>query len=378
MRTSTGISELRAQSLARRAATLAAFAGIVAGVYACSDGTAPATPAGGARTVAVASPTVVTPGVVTLCKVGPGASFGVRVGLGAAFQTMEVTEGQCATLPTITAAPGDDVVVTIRENAGPYYALDHIVLQHGEGDPQTITGTNTVSFEGVHGANVTYYNDGVVRVCKEGTDATFEYQIGLGTAINQLALRNGQCSDIARIPPTYPDDMVVTVRENESPGYLLNHITFTHGDLDPQTITGSGQLGFEGSHGAIVVFHNDPVLEGCTYTQGWYKNQGRGTLPAGNFYNSGATWLAVLQTEPRGGNAYYQLAHQFIAASLNAPSATPPAGVTTALGAAATYFGVAIPTDWSVGGTYTKAQLTGWAGLLGAYNEGTIGPGHCN
>ena len=368
---------MRGGSLARRAVALTAFAGIVAGVYACSDGTAPSAPSARSRAIGAIAPTVVTPGVVTLCKVGPGASFGVQVGLAAAFQTMDVTEGQCATLPTITAAPGDDVVVTIRENAAPYYALDHIVLQHGDGAPQTITGPNSVSFEGVHGANVTFYNDGVVRVCKEGTDATFQYQVGLGTAFNPLALADGACSDIARIPPVYPDDMVVTIRENASPSYQLNHIAFAHGGAAPQTITGKSELGFEGSHGAVVVFHNDPVLGGCTYTQGWYKNKGSDALPGGNFYLSGQTWLAVLENEPKG-NPYYILAHQFIAAWLNAQSASEPAAVATALGAATTYFGTATPANWSAGGQYTKAQLTAWADLFGSYNEGTIGPGHCD
>ena len=363
--------------LARRAVILTVATGIVAGVYACSDG-GPAAPRAQARAIANPSPTVVTPGVVTLCKVGTGASFGVQVGLGAAFQTMEVRDGQCTTLPTITAAPGDDVIVTIRENPEPYYSVNHIVLQHGEGAPQTITGPSSVSFEGIHGANVTFYNDGIVRVCKEGTNATFQYQIGLGTAFNRFSLQNGTCSNIARVPWVYPDDVVVTIREDESPSYRLNHITFTLADLVPETIAGRSDVSFEGSHGGVLVFHNDPVLAGCTYTQGWYKNKGSDALPGGNFYGSGASWLTVLETAPKGGNPYYVLAHQFIAAWLNAQSASKPAAVATALGAAATYFGSATPVDWSAGGQYTKSQLTAWADLFGAYNEGTIGPGHCN
>ena len=91
----------------------------------------------------------VTPGVVTLCKVGPGASFGVQVGLGAAFQSLTVKEGKCATLPTITAAPGDDVIVTIREDSAPWYRLNRIVFDQPGSAQRTITGTNSVSFEGV-------------------------------------------------------------------------------------------------------------------------------------------------------------------------------------------------------------------------------------
>lgn len=376
MRSSTVLPRQR-QGVARRA-VVALLAGSVVAVYACSDGTAPESNARASR-LATGPNATVTPGVVTLCKVGPGASFGVQVGLAAAFQSLIVQEGGCATLPKIAAAPGDDVIVTIREDAAPYYALNRIVLAHGENTPQTITGTNSVSFEGIHGANVTFYNDGVVRLCKEGTNASFEYEIGLGAGFQALSLTNGECRNLAQIPPVYPDDMVVTIRENTSPTYRLNHITFTHGDLTPVTITNQNQLGFEGSHGAVVVFHNDPVAAaGCTYTQGWYKNKGSGQLPVGNFYSSGQSWLSVLDTEPKGGNAYYILAHQFIAATLNAQSASVPADVSAALTAATTYFGLAAPNDWSAGGRYTKPQLTRWADVLAAYNEGTIGPGHCN
>jgi hypothetical protein len=378
MRTTLDSVPVQAPRVARRAVVLAALVGVVGGVYACSDGTAPSRPPAGARVLATPSATTVVPGVVTLCKVGPGATFDVQVGLTASVQQMSVKEGQCATLPTITAAPGDDVIVTIRETPEPYYALDHIVLQHGDGTPQTITGTSSVSFEGVHGANVTYYNDGVVRVCKQGTNATFQYEVGLGDGFNGLSLTNGECANIARIPPVAGDDVVVSIRENSSPGYQLNHIAFTHGDLPPVNLTGPNGLSFEGMHGGLVVFYNDPVEQrGCTYTQGWYKNKGSVTLPGGNFYLSATTWLGVLQMEPKGGNPYYILAHQFIAASLNSAAASTPPAVSAALASATTYFGVATPDNWSAGGAYTKSQLTAWADLLGDYNEGSIGPGHC-
>lgn len=314
-----------------------------------------------------------------MCKVGPGAEFNVQVGLTAPVQSMTVTEGSCTTLPTITAAPGDDVIVSITEVTGLYYVLDHIAFQHGDGPPQTITGTNSLSFEGMHGALVTFHNDGLVTVCKEGTNATLQYEVGLGAGFTPLALTDGQCSMIARIPPVYPDDMVVTIRENSSPSYQLDHIAFAFSNDPVSNIVGSSEVSFEGSHGAVVVFHNVPVPagDGCTYTQGWYKNQGKDQLPAGNFYLSGDSWLTVLQTPPKG-NAYYLLAEQFIPASVNAQSASTPPTVTAALSAAATYFGVATPANWSAGGSYTKDQLIGWAGTLGSYNEGSVGPGHCD
>lgn len=64
----------------------------------------------------------------------------------------------------------------------------------------------------------------------------------------------------------------------------------------------------------------------CTLTQGFWKNHeerwddaadGKPFLVTSTFYNSGAGYLTIMNTPPKGGSAYLQLAHQFIAASLN-------------------------------------------------------------
>lgn len=356
-------------------------------VYACNDVTSPSPRSPQPPRLdapARANPALtVTPGVTTICKVGPGATFQVRVGLNATPQTVTVTDGQCADVATVNPAAQDDVIVSVAEEAASHYALDHMVLQLGSQPPQTITGTNSVSFEGAHGAVVTFYNNAIVTLCKAGTNATFQYQVGVGAPFNALALNDGQCSTIATIPPPAPgDDVVVTVRENTSPAYRLDHIALAYGALAPQTITGTTSVSFEGVHGARVTFNNVPVSpptsRGCTYTPGYYKNKGSGLLPPGNFYLSGQTWDGVLETAPKHGNAYYGLAHHYIAAFMNAKSASTTPAVDGALSAAATYFGVATPDNWSAGGAYSKDQLTGWAGTLGSYNEGDAGPGHCD
>ncbi|MDV2482492.1 hypothetical protein F8E02_10870 [Methanoculleus sp. Wushi-C6] len=63
------------------------------------------------------------------------------------------------------------------------------------------------------------------------------------------------------------------------------------------------------------------------HTQGYWKNHPenwpvpphyvQGLKYEDNFHLSGQNWMALLQTPPRGGNAYYTLAHQYIAAVLN-------------------------------------------------------------
>jgi hypothetical protein len=55
-----------------------------------------------------------------------------------------------------------------------------------------------------------------------------------------------------------------------------------------------------------------------------------------------------------------------------------PSSVAAAIASATTYFGKATPDDWSAGDAYSKNQLTSWADLLDSYNNGQVGPGHCD
>ncbi|MBJ6119353.1 hypothetical protein JAO76_14180 [Pontibacter sp. BT310] len=122
-------------------------------------------------------------------------------------------------------------------------------------------------------------------------------------------------------------------------------------------------------------------VTGCTRTQGYWKNHADPKKKQYNnawddylgkmFYNSGQNYLTVLNTAPKGGDAYYILAHQFIAAELNVVSgASIPADVKAAWDAAEAYFkGETKP---------TRSELLAWAELLDAYNNGKVGPGHCD
>ncbi len=144
------------------------------------------------------------------------------------------------------------------------------------------------------------------------------------------------------------------------------------------TFNGSGAL----DEFCLSVEPEDP---GCTYTQGFWKNEKKGPFPApfnrdDVFFLSGMSWQEVLDTAP-AGNAYYQAAHQYIAAALNvANGASSPEAVDDAL---------ALGTD--LFNTYTPAEIGGLRGnnslrksfiaiskTLDNYNQGKIGPGHCD
>jgi hypothetical protein len=201
--------------------------------------------------------------VTTLCKFGPGGRFQVSVGATGTNPTAKavtVDDGQCVDVATVDPATKDDVIVAIAENAVSFAAIDHIVMQHGDAEARTMTHASTVSFEGSHGAIVTYYNDAVVTLCKVGLAGTFQFQVGQADAFHPLSLNGGQCSTIASIPPAArADDVIVTIRENASSTYRLDRVTMVLGDADPaapRTLTGSSSVSFEGVHGGVVTFFN--------------------------------------------------------------------------------------------------------------------------
>lgn len=136
---------------------------------------------------------------------------------------------------------------------------------------------------------------------------------------------------------------------------------------------------------------------GCTLTQGYWKTHSKygpaskpdatwNLLPGGAgpdtvFFTSGASWYQVFRTPPAGGNAYYSLAHQYMAARLNLlDGASAPAAVSSAIATATGLFGTYTPAQIGAlsGKDALRKQFVALAGTLGSYNEGLIGPGHCD
>ena len=128
---------------------------------------------------------------------------------------------------------------------------------------------------------------------------------------------------------------------------------------------------------------------GCTLTQGYWKTHSiKGPAkkadpawdlvggPNATFYSSGKTWYQVFWTPP-AGNAYYNLAHQFMAARLNVLSgASTTAEVDASLAYAQTFFSTYTPSS-KLSSTVRNLALKN-AGTLDNYNNGAIGPGHCD
>jgi len=149
-----------------------------------------------------------------------------------------------------------------------------------------------------------------------------------------------------------------------------------------------------GSDDAPINIYQDCV-EGCTLTQGYWKthslahNNGKQYddrwLNIGaegentDFFYSGESWITVFWTAPKG-NAYYNLAHQYMAAKLNMlAGADAPQEVMVAINQAEAWLNT--PSNTPAAADALKGQeakkLRDWASIFASFNEGLIGPGHC-
>ena len=138
---------------------------------------------------------------------------------------------------------------------------------------------------------------------------------------------------------------------------------------------------------------------GCTLTQGYWKTHNdsfKGGAPTDStwglvgglqqlmaFFTSDQTWFANFWTAPSGGNAYYQLSHQYMAARLNQLKGTSvPAPVLTALAHAQALLSNPSYIPSYIGGlkanNAVRQDFIATAGILGNYNEGNAGVPHCS
>ena len=125
----------------------------------------------------------------------------------------------------------------------------------------------------------------------------------------------------------------------------------------------------------------------CTYSQGYWKTHG--PIPTGNNTNEwpvtslqlGTVTYTDLQLQaifntPAAGNGLISLAHQLIAARLNIANGADGSSITATLAAAdALIGGLIIPPVG--GGSLPNSATSSLTNTLNNYNEGLIGPGHC-
>lgn len=131
---------------------------------------------------------------------------------------------------------------------------------------------------------------------------------------------------------------------------------------------------------------------GCSLTPGYWKTHSEyghapyddtwALMPDGAdtpFFLSGKSCYQVLWTSP-SGNAYYILAHQYIAALLNQLNGADITAIQTELAASSVLFSTYTPLQISKlkGTSKLRMQFVSLSVTLDNYNNGLIGPGHCS
>lgn len=243
-----------------------------------------------------------------------------------------------------------------------------------------------------------------VWVCKDAPSGSFDFTVsGSGMNIIQAApiIDAGNCTKVADAG----GGNAITVTELPETGYNFSHIIAYYVPLGTNTLVADAANPVStptitrtfGDLGRVFVFHNVlPPSTGCTLTLGYWKTHNE-TFPGGapvdptwdllpgglaegtTFFLSAMTWYQVFWT-PVGGNAYYNLAHQYMAAKLNILAGADPSAVSAAITSAETLFNTYTPAQIGVlkGSNSLRQQFIALAGTLGSYNEGLTGPGHCS
>lgn len=268
-----------------------------------------------------------------------GGPFPIAVAAGA---TLECTYS--TSLPDATSRTNTATATTTGAIGG------------GQGSaPVTFAATPTTEVDEC--VNVTDTHLGVLgTVCANASPTQFSYSLSFGTAAsNDVVVACGDTSH----------DNTATVTTNDT------------GTQHDDTVTVEVEVLCESS---------------CTLTQGYWKTHSRqGPAPYDAdwanlgpaqeqtlFFLSGKTWYQTFWTPP-SGNVYYVLAHQYQAATLNVlDGASAPAQVQAALASAQTLFATKTPAQ---AGALRGANAQAWRSLaqvLDDYNNGLIGPGHCD
>lgn len=245
-----------------------------------------------------------------------------------------------------------------------------------------------------------------IQLCKDGP-AGYDFPFSaVGSTTNDLTLYNGgnpftlqggQCVDAATTVNGGGLSVVFTEGTPPAETVFDSVVVFNIGNNRIYASSSNATtppVYFGRDNGAVVVYYNSRLPStGCTATLGYWKTHSE-YGPAGPydatwaavggpdepFFGSGQTWFEVFWTSPQG-NAYYNLAHQYMAAQLNLlAGASSTAAVDAAIAAATTLFGTYTPAQVAAlaKNSALRAQFLSLATTLDNYNNGLIGPGHCS
>jgi len=141
----------------------------------------------------------------------------------------------------------------------------------------------------------------------------------------------------------------------------------------------------------LVRFEIEISYTGCTHSKGYWKTHSNyGPAPYDTtwiligedspFFLSNQSYYEVMWTPPRGGNAYYILAHQYIATELNFKGGADPGEIQDLFDECTDLFNTYTPADIGSlrGSDPVRQQFLELKNSLDQYNNGIIGPGQCD
>jgi hypothetical protein len=246
------------------------------------------------------------------------------------------------------------------------------------------------------------------KVCKVysgtvGPDVTVRVQVDEGNNASEehdfnVTLGDGDCMAVWSTGGNAGVTDLVTVTETAVPGYTTTLVKAT---VEDGAVTTGGSVasnttfntitnpGGTGTDGVVVTFTNTfiPVTTGCTFTKGWYRNNGSSTVIAVDGRTI-AEAQAIFNATPGkpgtvtfGGNSSLLNLYQQFLAALNTlggdaneddgPDAVDDAIDAVQLGTGGS--GTAITT------TLTQQEISDLTATLAAFNEGTFaGWPHCD
>jgi hypothetical protein len=286
--------------------------------------------------------------------------------------------GGCTSSATCVGTPGDGVVHVEQVQVCEYFPSDPgvsvaVALHIGESAVNAAHNTNTQTSP--HDVAYTFTPNGCRILWQNGEIF-------------------GPDADTASVSETSPAGYTTSSQRTtivRNAGALLgstNPLDYTS-TVDPTSAATSytDLVGGPGVHGLLVVFTHTRSAVGCTFTQGYWKNHEDvwpvPYSPTAAWMTAvkqvtGLTWDGLFGTPPKGGNSYVQLAHQWMAATLNvAGGASASASVTSTLSAAGAWLLANTPTNGPLP-SIKNAQADAWGSTLDNFNNGLAGTPHCN
>lgn len=186
------------------------------------------------------------------------------------------------------------------------------------------------------------------------------------------------------VPGGYDASFVLQTRED---GTIITNPSVAS-NTGSVLVTNPGGVGFDG---VVWTFTNTEIVtgEGCTLTQGFWKNHTGlgpqadawpalpgGVMALGTVNYTKAQLISIFNTAPKG-NGLISLARQLIAANLNILNGADPTDISATITAANALIGALIVPP--VGSGFLAPSATSaLTQALEQYNEGVTGPGHCD